>query len=278
MHPRPQRSHRTKIVCTIGPATADKPQLERLFDAGMDVARLNFSHGSEGWHRERVRLLREIGRERGCPIGILLDVPGPKLRVGEIPGGTVELHAGAEFRLCTEPVPGDRTRVSVSHASLPQELRPGDRIFLADGVIELEVIGTEPGSVDTRVVSGGPLSSHKGMNFPTRTLSVPSISEADRRAIRIGVEAAVDFIALSFVRSAEDVRLARRTMHEVGGALPLVAKIEKHEATERLDEILAEVEGLAGGGVGTWPWRSLSSRCRRCRKGSSGLPTKPASP
>ena len=238
------RSSRTKIVCTIGPASESKAQLTALVDAGMDVARLNFSHGSEPWHRERVRLLREISQEHGHPIGIMLDIPGPKLRVGEIPGGVVELEPGSTFRLVTSEVPGDATHVSVSHPRLPAELQVGDRIFVADGVIELEVQSTDQDTVHTRVLVGGPLSSHKGMNFPTRTLSIPSISEADRNAIRIGVETGVDFIALSFVRTVDDVRLARDTMLETGGAVPLVAKIEKHEALGSLAEILAEVDGL----------------------------------
>lgn len=238
------RSNRTKIVCTIGPATASRAQLEGLIEAGMDVARLNFSHGSEEWHRERIRLLRELAEEHGRPIGILLDIPGPKLRVGDIPAGSVELGMNSTFRLVAGDVVGSAEQVSVSHARLPQELEPGDRIFLADGTIELEVESTDADTVYTRVLVGGPLSSHKGMNFPTRSLSVPSMSDDDRRAIRVGVEAGVDFIALSFVRTADDVRLARHAMLEAGGSVPLIAKIEKHEALENLDEILAEVEGL----------------------------------
>jgi len=239
-----QDARSTKIVCTIGPATEDRATLEALVDAGMDVARLNFSHGSEQWHRDRVDLLREISAERGQPIGILLDSPGPKLRIGLIEAGPVKLRQGSSFRFVTHQVPGDVDEVSVDFASLPDELQSGDRIFLGDGDIELEVVSASAAAVDTRVVSGGLLSSFKGMNFPTRSLSIPSLTDADRVAIRLAAELRVDFLALSFVRTAEDVRIARKEMHDQGAALPIISKIEKHEALDNLGEILAESDGL----------------------------------
>jgi pyruvate kinase len=237
-------ARRTKIVCTIGPASQSREQLEALVEAGMDVARLNFSHGSAEWHRERIELLREICTERGRPVGILLDSPGPKLRIGQIANGPVELRRGATFRFLTREVPGSVSEVSVNFGALPDELLAGDRVFLGDGDVELEVVSTGEDEVLTRVVTGGLLSSQKGMNFPTRTLSIPSLTPADRTAIRLAAEFEVDFIALSFVRSAADVRTAREELSRHGVSIPLIAKIEKHEAMDNLDEILAEAEGL----------------------------------
>lgn len=240
-----RHSRRTKIVCTIGPATEDREALEALVDAGMNVARLNFSHGEPGWHRERVRLLREISARRGRPIGIMQDIPGPKLRIGEIPEGPVELRSGDTFVLTTDEVEGSVERVSVGgHPSLPEELQAGDRILLADGEIELQVRETGGREISCRVITGGPLSSRKGMNFPDRSLSVPILTDRDREAIRIGIELGVDFVALSFVRTPEDVRQARALIAEGGGSIPLIAKIEKHEALDNLAEILAEVDAL----------------------------------
>lgn len=210
----------------------------------MDIARLNYSHGDDDWHRKRVALLREVCREHGRPIGILVDSPGPKLRVGTIADGPVNLATGAQFRLLTDSVVGTAEEVSIGYLSLPDELEPGDEIFLGDGDVALEVESTEPNVIVCRVVSGGPLSSHKGMNFPTRTLSVPSITDRDRSAIRLAMELGVDFVALSFVRGPEDVRLAKQVMLENGVPLPLIAKIEKHEALDNLVEILAESDGL----------------------------------
>lgn len=239
-----QRARRTKIVCTIGPATESRERIEALVDAGMDVARLNFSHESPEWHRERIRLLRELSSERERALGVLLDIPGPKLRVGEIPDGPVQLRTGSTFTLIVGETEGTSEQVGIGYAELPRELQPADRIFLGDGEVELEVESTEQDRVICTVVSGGPLSSQKGMNFPTRSLSVPTITESDRAAIRLGIEEGVDFIALSFVRTAEDVRLAKQVMLSHGGVVPVIAKIEKHEALENLQEILGESDGL----------------------------------
>lgn len=235
---------RTKIVCTIGPASETAETIEALVDAGMNVARLNFSHGTPQWHRERVALLREVSARRDRPLGILLDIPGPKLRIGEIPGGPVTLRRGDIFRFVTETVAGDVHRVSVTYSTLPEELQPGDRVFLGDGDIELRVESTAPGEVVCTVRAGGLLSSHKGMNFPTRTLAVPSVTDVDRTALALGAELAVDFIALSFVRTGDDVRMARAALGDTAPAMPLVAKIEKHEALDNLGDILAAADAL----------------------------------
>ncbi len=239
-----RNARRTKIVATIGPATQSRESVAALIDAGMNVARLNFSHADAEWHRERIKILREVATERGRTLGILLDCPGPKLRIGKIPDGPIELHTGDRFRLVTTEAPGTVEQVSVSYTTLPDEVCAGDKIFLGDGDVELEVDRTEPGTVHCRVVSGGPLSSRKGMNFPTRSLSVPSLTERDCEGIALAVDTGVDFIALSFVRTAEDVRQAREVLQEHASTLPIIAKIEKHEALENLESILDEANGL----------------------------------
>ena len=235
---------RTKIVCTIGPATQEYNQLEALIDAGMDVARLNFSHGVPEWHRRTVKLIRAISAEKKRPIGVMLDVPGPKVRIGEIPDGPIPLKSGSTLRLVPGDAPGHEDEISVNYAQLPEELEPADRIFVGDGDIELEVKSIESGEVRCRVVSGGLVSSHKGMNFPTRTLALPTITPADREAIALGVAIGVDFLALSFVRSGADVELARSVILEHGGNLPVIAKIEKHEAMQNLQQIIEQCDGL----------------------------------
>ena len=238
------QTRRTKIVCTIGPATQERDQLEALIDAGMDVARLNFSHGEPEWHRRTVKLIRAISAERKRPIGIMLDIPGPKLRIGDIPDGPIFLDSGSVVRLIPGDAPGNAGEISVGYARLPDEMEPGDRIFIGDGDVELEVESTDSTAVNCRVISGGPVSSHKGMNFPTRTLSLPTITPADRDAIALGVAVGVDFIALSFVRSSADVELARSVILEHGGNLSVIAKIEKHEALQNLPGIIEQADGL----------------------------------
>ena len=221
-----------------GPATQTREAIETLIDAGMNVARLNFSH-----RRFRVapRANQAPPRSRRASAtrhsGILLDCPGPKLRIGKIPDGPIELRTGDSFRLVTDDVPGSREHVSVSYPTLPDEVLPGDKIFLGDGDVELEVERTEPGTVHCCIVSGGPLSSRKGMNFPTRSLSVPQpLPTAIVEGIALAIDAGVDFIALSFVRTAEDVRNARAVvLAEHGATVPLIAKIEKHEALDNLE-------------------------------------------
>jgi pyruvate kinase len=239
-----KNARRTKIVATVGPATQTRENLAALMDAGMNVARLNFSHAEAPWHRERIQLLREIAAERNQTIGILIDCPGPKLRIGKIPTGPIELHTGDTFRLVTDETPGNHEQVSISYLTLPEEVHPGDQIFLGDGDVELQVERTEPGVVHCHVISGGPLSSRKGMNFPTRSLSVPAVTDRDREGIQLAVDSGADFVALSFVRTADDVRSAREVILAAGAEVPLIAKIEKHEALDNLEAILEESDGL----------------------------------
>jgi len=235
---------RTKIVCTIGPATRDPEMLDRLVRGGLDLARLNFSHGSHAEHGEVIAALRSVAERRGRPVGILQDLAGPKVRIGTLRQGPVTLQAGRRFRLCAADVPGDEEAVSLGYRELPGEVEAGDQLLLSDGALELKVLETSPGEILCEVVVGGPLSSHKGINLPSRSLRMPILSEKDHRDLLFGLEQGVDFVAVSFVRSAEDVVQVRRVIREQGRSVPLIAKIEKHEALQRIDEILEQVDGI----------------------------------
>ena len=235
---------RTKIVCTIGPSSASPDALARLVAAGMDVARLNFSHGTHAEHASVIAALRAIAADARRPIAVLQDLAGLKIRIGEIPAGPVRLRAGGAFTLTTRPVPGDEGGASVSLPNLPRLLRPGDRLLLADGEIELAAERIGDADVLCRVVAGGTLSSHKGISLPNAVVPGPCLTEKDRGDLLFGISQGVDYVALSFVRSETDVRQARAFLAEHGATIPIVAKIEKHEAIGSIDAILGEADGL----------------------------------
>jgi pyruvate kinase len=235
---------RTKIVCTIGPASRSPRILRRLILAGMNVARLNFSHGTHSEHLAVLRQVRRLASELGRPVAVLQDLGGPKIRVGEFAAGPVTLKPGAVFTLTGRRVPGDETRVSVSYPRLAAEVRPGDPLLLSDGALELVVLRRTARDVVCRVVTGGPLASHKGVNLPSRSLRVPSLTARDKRDLDFGVRHGVDFVALSFVRRAADISEVRRFIEARGASIPIVAKIEKHEALERIDEIVAAADAV----------------------------------
>jgi pyruvate kinase len=241
---RPHHSRKAKIVATIGPASRGADVLERLVEAGVDVARLNFSHGTHEEHAVVVRTLRACAERVGRPIAILQDLAGPKVRIGMIAAGNVILQPGSSFVMTARDVQGDAGRVSVTYPELPAQVRAKDTILLGDGAIELEVEETTADEILCRVVVGGALSSHKGVNLPTRSIGLPSLTEKDWTDLAFGIELGVDFVALSFVRSAADVRSARRFLEERGARIPLIAKIEKHEALDCIDAILDSVDGI----------------------------------
>ncbi|HYR92398.1 MAG TPA: pyruvate kinase [Terriglobia bacterium] len=229
---------RTKIVCTIGPASDSEEMISKLISAGMNVARVNFSHGTDEYHCTVIRRLKDIRKAMDKPLAILQDLQGPKIRIGEIASGFVQLMPGQEFILTAEDVPGDAKRASVSLKSLPQEVKAGHSILLADGNIELLVEKVIPPDIVCRVIVGGILSSHKGINLPGSEVNVDSLTSKDRKDILIGLQEGVDAIALSFVRRAGDIDSARKVVTENGGNIPIVAKIEKHEAVENIDSIV----------------------------------------
>jgi len=235
---------RTKIVCTIGPASRDPAVLARLVEAGMDVARLNFSHGTHEEHARVIAALRALGSRARRPVAILQDLAGLKIRIGEIAPGHVRLEPGSVFTLTSRSVPGSAGEASVSYPELARSVRPGDRLLLADGEIALQAEETTPTDVRCRVLAGGLLSSHKGISLPGRTVDGPSLTDKDREDLAFGVAQGVDYAALSFVRCGDDVRQVRAYLAERGASVPLIAKIEKHEALACVDEILDASDGI----------------------------------
>nr|MBS0021721.1 pyruvate kinase [Gammaproteobacteria bacterium] len=234
---------KTKVVCTIGPATASEAQLRLLIEAGMDVARLNFAHGSHREHGAVIERIRRISLALGRPTAILQDLAGPKVRIGAFANGPIELEPGRRFTLTAREVDGDEREVSVSYP-LAQEVNPGDTLLLADGSIQLEVSTVTGQDVHCEVVYGGRLSSHKGVNCPSGLFGIPILRDKDKQDLRFGVDQGVDYMALSFVRTAADVRTAKQELGAHAGRIPVIAKIETQAALQHIDEILAEADGL----------------------------------
>jgi pyruvate kinase len=235
---------RTKIICTIGPASSTPTILEQLIRTGMNVARLNFSHGTQAEHEKAIKNLRRLTDLLERPLAILQDLAGPKIRVGLLKDGAVQLKSQAIFTLTSRDVPGDENEVSITYPDLPQEVRPGDTLLLNDGSLELKVLETTSTNIKCRVIVGGKLSSHKGINFPTSAIKAPSLTEKDKEDLKFGIQHGIDYVALSFVRSALDVLEARRFIQQHGANIPIIAKIEKHEALKNIDEIIGVVDGV----------------------------------
>ena len=235
---------RTKIVCTIGPASESEKVIRGLIQSGMDVARLNFSHGNYASHQRIIRTIRRIARRLDKPVALLQDLPGPKIRVGPIEGNRVTLPTGKLFTLTTRKILGNHQIVSVSYKDFPRSVKKGDPILLGDGEIELEVLKRNSEGVTCRITVGGTLSSHKGIHFRRGSLDLPSLTSQDKRDLAFGIEQGVDFVALSFVRDSQDIIQARHEMKKKGAAIPIIAKIEKHEALDHIDSILEAVDGI----------------------------------
>ncbi|MBI3686588.1 MAG: pyruvate kinase [Actinobacteria bacterium] len=235
---------RAKIVCTLGPATATPERMVELVEAGMDIARLNFSHGSHADHARFYRMVRDASDVTGRAVGILADLQGPKIRLGTFAGGPVEWCPGDLVEITTEEVPGTARRVSTTYAELPHDVRPGNRLLVDDGKLCLEVVDVADPLVRARVIEGGPVSDHKGLSLPGVAVSVPALSGKDLDDLRFALSLRVDAVALSFVRSPDDAELARKVMDEVGERVPVIAKLERPEAVERLEEIIKTFDGV----------------------------------
>ncbi len=235
---------RAKIVCTMGPATSGYETTRDLVAAGMDVARLNLSHGSYADHEATYSNIRRAGDEVGRGVGILADLQGPKIRLGEFLDGAIDLAEDDEFTITAEDVPGDQKIASTTYAGLPEDVAPGDRILIDDGRVTVEVSDVTGPRVATRVVEGGRLSNHKGLNLPGVAVSVPALTEKDEADLRWAIRLGIDMIALSFVRQPEDIELVHRIMDEEGRRLPVLAKVEKPQAVHRLEEIVAAFNGV----------------------------------
>jgi len=231
-------------VATLGPATSSREQICRLVEAGMDVARLNLSHGSHEDHREAYLAVREASDATGRGVGILVDLQGPKIRLGTFAEGPVLLEPGDEFIVTTEDVPGDATMVSTTHDGLPNDVHPGDLVLVDDGRIELRVTKVEGPRVHTTVVEGGRVSDNKGFNLPGVPVSVPALSEKDIEDLRWALRTGADMIALSFVRTAADVTAVHDVMKHEGIRVPVLAKVEKPQAIDNLQEIVDAFDGI----------------------------------
>jgi len=237
-------SRRAKIVCTLGPATSSPEAIRALVDAGMDVARLNFSHSSRDVHATLYRRVREASDASGRAVGILADLQGPKIRLGTFTKGSVTLDDGAEFVITTEPTPGDWNRVSTDYPMLARDVKRGDTLLIDDGLVKLEVIETDGREVRCKVIEGGKVSDHKGLNLPGVAVSAPAFTEKDRADLRFALSLRVDLVAMSFVRSASDIQEVHRVMDESGARLPVIAKLEKPEAVANLEAIVEAFDGL----------------------------------
>ncbi|WP_435252347.1 pyruvate kinase [Streptomyces tendae] len=236
---------RAKIVCTLGPATDSYDQIKDLVDAGMDIARFNFSHGTHAEHEERYHRVRKASDETGRSVGALADLQGPKIRLGHFGEGPVLLERGDSFTITVEEgVEGDRHTCGTTYAGLAEDVTPGERVLVDDGKVCLEVTGVDGPRVRTRVIEGGMVSDHKGLNLPGVAVSVPALSKKDEDDLRWALRNGFDVVALSFVRSGRDVLDVHRIMDEEGRRLPVIAKVEKPQAVENIEDIVAAFDGI----------------------------------
>jgi pyruvate kinase len=235
---------RAKIVCTLGPATASYERVRALVYAGMDVARLNFSHGSHADHAEAYAWVREASEESGRGVAVLIDLQGPKIRLGTFADGPVVWATGETVTITTEDVPGTHDLVSTTYDGLPGDVSPGDRVLVDDGRVGLRVLEVDGPQVRLQVIEGGPVSNNKGVSLPNVAVNVPALSEKDEADLRFALQLGADLVALSFVRDAADITRVHEIMDEAGVRLPVLAKIEKPQAVAALDEIVEAFDGL----------------------------------
>ena len=235
---------KTKIICTIGPASESEEKLRELMIAGMNVARFNFSHGSHEEHKKKFDRVIKISNELGIPVATLLDTKGPEIRLKDIEGGKTELAAGQKFILTTEDILGNNEKVSITYKNLKNDISVGTTILIDDGLIEMVVDSIEETDIICTVVNGGPISNHKGVNVPGAVLSMPYISEVDRSDIMFGCDMGFDFIAASFVRCKEDILEVRKILDEHNSHMKIIAKIENMQGIENLEDILTVSDGI----------------------------------
>ncbi len=237
---------RTKIVATVGPAISSPEMMRAVIEAGATTLRLNFSHGTHEDHKQSIRLIRQLSYELNRPVGILQDLQGPKIRLGRFPDGPIVLKNGDRFTLTSNDIPGTQTESSVTYETLAEEVPNGATILLDDGRVEMKVetVDLAERALHCRVVVGGTLSNSKGVNFPGVYLSIKALTDKDRRDLVFGLDQGVDWIALSFVRNPDDIREIKNLIAAAGKSIPVIAKIEKHEAIEQMEEILSLCDGV----------------------------------
>jgi pyruvate kinase len=229
---------RTKIICTMGPAVNTVDKLVKLIEAGMDAARINFSHGTRDEHLDMIKKIREASKITGKPIPIIQDLQGPKIRIGKLKQEPIELITGQNITITTEDIDGDDKIISTSYKFLPTDVKEGDRILLDDGLIELKVTSVEDNKIQCKIVDGGTLRSNKGMNLPGVNISIPSMTEKDIDDLKFGLSEGIDYVALSFVRKEEDVKSLKSIIKTLGYNVPVIAKIEKAEAIDSIEGII----------------------------------------
>ncbi len=234
---------RVKIVATLGPATNTENKIKELIKSGVDVFRFNFSHGDHKTHKENLEKIRKVSKKLKREVAILQDLSGPKIRVGEVEE-PFYLHYEDEIWIVKDDIVGNRERITINHPEILDKLKKGDRIYIADGTIRLEVVKKTKKGVLCKVLVGGMVSSRKGVNFPNIKLDIPALTEKDKKDLKFGIEIGVDIVALSFVKTAKDVQEAKKYVKKFGGDVPVFAKIEKHEAIEHIDEIIDEADGI----------------------------------
>ncbi len=247
------KQNRTTIVATVGPASCSEATLRSIFEEGADVVRLNFSHGSHSDHHGYIRTVRSVAAQCNAHIAIIADLQGPKIRTGLLEGGeAVELINGQELVITTEDIPGTSQRVSTTYQALPSDVDKGDRILLDDGALELQVTQTTDKEVRCQIVIGGTLGEHKGINLPGVSISAPALTDKDREDLRFALANEVDYVALSFVRSAQDIRELKELIDQQDADVPVIAKLEKPEAIEELEQIatIADAIMVARGDLG----------------------------
>jgi pyruvate kinase len=235
---------RAKIVATLGPATSSYDQIRAIIDAGVDVARMNLSHGSYEVHENVYQNVRKAANDSGRAIAVLVDLQGPKIRLGKFEGGPYELAEGDIFKITTEDIVGNKEMVGTTFKGLPNDVKPGDPLLIDDGKVRVEVVETDGTVVTTKVVVAGPVSNNKGINLPGVAVNVPALSDKDEADLRWGLELGADLIALSFVRNAADISRVHEIMDEVGRRVPVIAKIEKPQAVDHLEEIIEAFDAI----------------------------------
>ena len=235
---------KTKIVCTIGPSTNSEEKLRELILAGMNVARLNTSHESIEVHSETIDRIKKVRKELNKPISILMDLSGPKIRTGMFEKDNINLENGQEFILTTEKIKGNEKKVSINYPLLPREVKPGNLILVDDGKLTLEVVSSDDKNIYTKVITGGTITHRRGVNTPGSEISIPAITEKDKKFIKLGIKKRVDYFAISFVRTSKDVELAKETISKMGSDIPLISKIETKQALDYLEEICKLSDGI----------------------------------
>ena len=235
---------RAKIVCTIGPAVSSPEKIAQLIDAGMNMARLNLSHGTTTDHEKSFNAIRAAAKSKDQPIAILVDLQGPKIRLGKFQAGPYQLSVGDKFTITTEEMLGDKNKASTTYKDLPKDCQVGDQLLINDGKVVLEVLSKNNSTVETKVLVGGEISNNKGINLPGVSVSAPALTEKDAEDLRWGLKMGADFIALSFVRSAKDIDGVKKIMNEMKVQIPVIAKIEKPQAIKNIAEIVAAFDGV----------------------------------